>query len=165
MDHFNELIRILTLEKKLYSELASLAHEKQKVIIANDVQTLAEYLREEQELIDNIESVEKERRNTVIGLCSDLNISEKEISFSRLREFLDGPSQKRLDEFKNSLLTVLEELQGTNEINRMLIEEALRINDFTVRVLTQAATPAPGTYGKGGVNTQDKPLHLIDKKA
>lgn len=164
MDHHNELIRILTLEKTLYTELANLAHAKQKVIIANEVQQLADLIKKEQDLIDHIESVEAERRTVVIGLCSDMNISEKELSFTRLREHLDESFRRKLDIFKTELMVVLEDLQTTNETNRMLIEEALRINDFTVRVLTQAATPAPTTYGKGGMN-QESSLHLIDKKA
>ena len=164
MDHFNELIRVLTLEKKLYIELADLAQKKQKVIIANDVQQLAEYIKEEQELIERIEAVEAERRTAVIGLCSGMNISEKELSFSKLREHLNEDSQRKLDALKTELLEVLNQLQGINEVNRMLIEEALRINDFSVRVLTQAASPTPTTYGKGGFN-QESSLHLIDKKA
>lgn len=163
MDYLNELIRVLSVEKDLYSQLAELAHAKQKVIISNDVETLAEYLKEEQELIDNIEDVERDRRNAVIGLCNSLDISEKELSFSKLREYLDASSKAKLDQFKTSLLRILEELHNTNETNRMLIEEAMRINDFTVRVLTQATAPINPTYSKVGSN-DNKPRHLIDKK-
>lgn len=159
----NELIRVLTLEKKLYKDLANLAHDKQRLIIANDIEELAEVLKKEQELIDTIEATEKERRTAVINLCNELNISERELSFSKLREFLDEESRKKLDQFKSSLLEILDELQATNETNRELIEEAMRINDFTVRLITQAATPPSPTYGKAGYN-DNKPQHLIDKK-
>lgn len=160
----NELIQVLTVEKKLYKELANLAHEKQKLIIANDVEVLAEVLKKEEELIDTIESTEKERRTAVISLCNELNISERELSFSKLREFLDDESRVKLDHFKASLIEILDELQFTNETNRTLIEEAMRINDFTIRLLTQATTPPSPTYGKAGYN-ENKPQHLIDKKA
>lgn len=164
MNYLNELISILTVEKKLYTELTNLAHDKQKVIINNNVEQLADFLKKEQELIDEIESTEKERRNAVIGLCNELNISEKELSFSKLREYLDTSSRIKLDEFKKSLLVILEELHETNETNRMLIEEAMRLNDYSIRLLAQATTPISPIYSKEGAN-DNKPRHLIDKKA
>lgn len=160
----HELIRVLTVEKKLYKDLADLAHVKQELIIANDIEELAEVLKQEQELIETIESTEKERRTAVINLCNELNISERELSFSKLREFLDESSRTKMDQFKASLMEILDELQATNETNRVLIEEAMRINDFTVRLITQATTPPNPTYGKSGYN-ENKPQHLIDKKA
>ncbi|AZR73903.1 hypothetical protein BBF96_11185 [Anoxybacter fermentans] len=163
MDYLNELIRVLNEEKKLYTKLTDLAHDKQQVIIANDVEKLADYLREEQDLIDKIEGIEKKRRQVVIGLCSELDIPDKELSFSKLRDFLDEGSRIKLDQLRTSLLKILEELHQTNETNRVLIEEALKINDFTIRILTQAVSPSSSTYTRAGVE-ENKSQHLIDKR-
>lgn len=163
MDYLNQLIQILSVEKKLYTELKELAQNKQKTIISNDVEQLAIYLSEEQSLIDQIEDVEKERRQAVIGLCTDLDITEKELSFTKLREYLDPVSRKKLDQFKTSLLEILEELGEVNETNRVLIQEAMKINDFTIRILTQASAPISSTYNRTGVD-QAKSQNIIDKR-
>ncbi len=165
MDYLKELIRVLGIEKKLYLELTDMAKEKQKVIINNNIEQLANYLTQEQDLIADIENVEKERRQAVIGLCTELDMPDKELSFTKLRELLDESAKSKLDQFKESLLEVLEELHSVNETNRILIEEAMRINDFTLRLLTQAAMPSTKpTYTKTGVD-KEKSQHLIDKRA
>ncbi|MCK4257405.1 MAG: flagellar protein FlgN [Halanaerobiales bacterium] len=163
MNHLNELLRVLAVEQGLYEELAVWAQKKQEVIIANDIDELAKCLKEEQELIEKIETVEKERRQSILGLSTVLNISEKELSFSKIRDFIDERSKEKLEQFRISLLQTLEKLNKTNDTNKMLIEEAMHINDFTIRTLTLATSPSSSTYGRKGVDDK-KSQHLIDKR-
>lgn len=164
MDYLKELIRVLGVEKRLYTELTELAEKKQKIIIANDIDGLVKCLEDEQELVASIEDVERERRQAVIGLGVAYDFSDKEISYSKLCGLLDQPSRVILAKFRDSLLEVLERLQQINDTNRVLIEEALKINDFTVRLITQAANPQTPIYSKDGVD-KNKSKHLIDKRA
>lgn len=164
MDYLAELIRVLGLEKQLYQELTELAKAKQRVIIDNDIERLTAHLQDEEQLIKEIEEIERERRQVVVGLCTKLDISDKQLSFSRLREFLDEPAKTKLDEFKISLLEVLEELLAINETNRMLVEEAMKINDYTLRLFAQAMKPPVSTYDKSGDDTE-KGRPLVDKRA
>ncbi len=163
MNYFNELIRVLCVEEELYRELTMMAQKKQEVIIANDIDGLAKCLQNEQELIEKIENVEKERRQFILSLSTSLNISERELSFSKIKDFLDERSKEKLEKFRTNLLQTLETLNKVNETNKMLIEEAMNINEFTIRTLTQAASPSSSTYGKNGVD-QNKSQHLIDKR-
>lgn len=164
MDYLPELIRVLSLEKQLYEELTELAKAKQQVIIDNDVDKLTGYLSDEEQLIKEIEDIERKRRQVVVKLCTKLDISDKELSFSKLREYLDEQAKTQLDEFKTSLLEVLEELLSVNETNRMLVEEAMKLNDFTLRLFTQAIKPSISTYDKSGDDTE-KGRPLVDKRA
>ena len=164
MNNLNKLATVLEEEKGLYSELTQLAHDKQQVIINNDVEKLADYLRNEQELIEKIEKKEKERRRVVISLCSDIDMPEQDLSFSKLRDYINDDSKKELEELKSGLLEVLEELQRVNDANKKLIEEALNLNDFNVKILTEATSPSASTYSKKGSNG-NKPRRLIDTRA
>lgn len=165
MNYLTHLIQILNNEKELYIELTEIAQEKQDVIITNDVEKLAECLKKEDHLIQEIEEAEKERRKVVIALCTDLDISDKELSFTKLREFINEDSRKYLDNLKQNLLEVLNRLHQINETNKLLIEQSLSINEYTLGLLTQARSAQP-TYTKEGSDniSSAKNIRLIDKK-
>lgn len=165
MNYLTQLIQILNTEKELYIELTELAQEKQDAIVNNEVEELAECLKKEDSLILEIEEAGRERRNVVIALCNELDINDKELSFTQLREFINEDARKYLDHLKQNLLEVLDRLHQINETNKLLIEQSLSINEYTLGLLTQVRNAQP-TYTKEGSDYRpsEKNIRLIDKK-
>lgn len=158
-----DFIALLTKEYEQYCRLKEKAELKQKAIIENDIEKLATIVAEEQELINLIDNLEVERQDYLVRIAEENKLKGKHISFNILVDLLPAEKKKELQVLRQDFLEVLTELQQINETNRLLIQDSLQINKFSLELIRQVVGKDT-TYSKPGKN-KIKSEHLIDRKA
>ena len=147
-----EAIEILKEEYKIYQEICDTAKRKQEAVIEEDIELLEEVVRSEVECVEKIEELE-ERRKELVG--------DKEIS--TLQEEVDDKKSDQLEELKNKLSYIVQEVQDLNRTNEKLVKDSLQLVDLELKTLTgEAKTP---TYGEQGKMDKGDNSAVINHKA
>jgi flagellar biosynthesis/type III secretory pathway chaperone len=165
--NIDKLIQILQNEYEIYQKLYQLSEEKQEIIIDNKVDDLLRIIEDEQEEIKKIDKMEAERIEFLKGIAKDNSLDEGELSFAKLMEMISNPSKSELKNIRQEILDLLGELRDINEINANLIRESLKLNDYTLQLLTESNISKIRTYQKPGDENQgnDQKRSIIDHKA
>lgn len=84
-----EFQKLFVEEYEEYTRLYEIVKNKQEAIINNDIQELAEILKEEQAIIEKIEEMEEAREKILNQLALEKDIDSKEtITFTELMELM-----------------------------------------------------------------------------
>ena len=138
----DELKKILNGELQIYKELSQITYEKTQPIIDNDTEFLDKTTMREEELILGITQWEKKREELLNSWGLDKNTS-----MSQIISNITVEDKKDLEEIKEELSKILEEIKERNELNNVLIRDSLEYLDFNINLL--ANVKDPGTYIKG----------------
>lgn len=166
--NIEKLIKILKGEYEIYQQLYRLSEEKQQIIIDNEVDDLLDIIEEEQAKIKKIDTLEEQRIEILQQIAKENSFAEDELSFAKLMKII--PDQQDKSELKNirqQILDLLEDIRDINETNANLIEESLKLNNYTLQLLTESNISKGNTYQKSGQQDQsDKQQQsIIDQKA
>lgn len=162
---FEELLKLLKNECSYYKELAKLAFQKKEVIIDNNIEELTELLEEDSKILDNIESLEVKRKKATSSLADSYNVNIDELNFEKIIGLAAPEFKEQLKEIKGELLAVIEELHDQNEQNRLLINEAMKLNNFSLNLMMKMLEPESKTYNPKQENqNKNRVIHLIDRK-
>lgn len=148
-------------EYEQYCLLFEKAEAKQKAILENDIDKLAELVGEEQTLLNEIDELEEERHKLLSELVPERESSEDIISFNELLDFMPE-ERKEMKELKADFLLILEKIQKVNEENRVLIEDSLKLTDYSLQVIRQ--TVDKGSMYNKTDDSDDQGEHIIDEK-
>jgi flagellar biosynthesis/type III secretory pathway chaperone len=138
----DELKKILNGELQIYKELSQITYEKTQPIIDNDTEFLDKTTMREEELILGITQWEKKRED----LLNSWGLG-KNTSMSQIISNITVEDKKELEDIKEELSKILEEIKERNELNNVLIRDSLEYLDFNINLL--ANVKDPGTYIKG----------------
>lgn len=152
------LIDVLEQENQEYEKLLSLSMRKTSVIVSEDLAELAKITDEEQIIVSRINHLDNQRNEAVNDIANVLNKDVTKLKIADLIKMLAARPQEQaklasvFDELRRNVHTV----KQVNEQNRELIESALEIVQFNMRVI-QSMNKAPETanYNRGACNTGD----------
>lgn len=165
--NIEKLIQVLKNEYEIYQQLYRLGEEKQQIIIDNEVDDLLSIIEDEQAEIEKINELEAKRVEVLTEIAEENSLAQEELSFTKLIELLSEPDKSELKNIRQKLLELLEDIQAINETNANLIEESLKLNNYTLQLLTDSNINKNSTYQKPG--KQDKnnkqQQNIIDQKA
>ena len=154
-----ELKQILAEELSIYQKLFQHAHDKRKLLLekfSTDLQTI---VGQEEILVQRLIDIEPRRRECVAAITGskDANL---DAAVEKIPE-ADGKSDIWMTGSK--LRDVVKEIKAVNEENQRLIEQALELTQYSVKLITRA--PADVTYGPAGKKPERRvgPA-LIDRK-
>lgn len=152
-----ELIITLEKENEIYTNLLPVQEKKKKVIIMNDLQALQEITAHEQEVIQQIGSLERKRQEVIKNIGTVLNRDPATLDLPALVEILSKQPEekKRLSKVHDSLKATVHRLVDINKLNQSLIEESLDMIEFNLNFI-QSTRMSPGNnYDRhaAGVNT------------
>ncbi|SDC72495.1 MULTISPECIES: flagellar protein FlgN [unclassified Candidatus Frackibacter] len=165
--NIERLVQILEAEYKMYQKIYQLSGEKKEIIVDNRVDDLLSIIEEEKEEILKIDELEAERVEILKGLACEYSLTEEELSFAKLMDLISDPAKSELKEIRQELLDILEEIKAANETNANLIKESLKLNNYTLQLLTESNISKDNTYqkpGKEAANNQQQ-RRIIDQKA
>ncbi|HCC07866.1 MAG TPA: hypothetical protein DEP72_06890 [Clostridiales bacterium] len=147
-----DLIDILEKESEYYSELLNKSKEKTQIVIENDVDKIRQIASEEQIIASKVIKLEKQRDNIISDICLVLNATKKNFTITKLIEKLDNSEneQKRLIEIREEIICKINELKRVNEKNKLLIEQALGLVDFTLNAINSKREYKNNDYKYGG---------------
>ena len=140
MTFAEELKELLDKELIALKKLEAIAFEKTDIIVNNQVERLEEFIKAEEDLINEIGLLEVERMQLLDtwGVATDTPLSNV---IERVVE-----DQSQLIHISNSMGQVLEKLNIQNNLNNDLIRENLDWIDFNMNLMAGIETPT--SYGK-----------------
>lgn len=141
---------------KLYEELLSLEERKQKALIENNLQEIDTTTSLEEKLMIEANLREKERLQWASSIGRDLGKNPEDLTLAELAERFPV-----LNEVRSDLDLVVSRLQTIHVINAQLLEQAMKIVEFTVGMLTHHEKT---TYTRPNrkENEESRKLHLLD---
>ena len=140
-----ELVQVLKEELEILHILKELTYEKTDIIINNEVENLEELTKSEEELVESMIRVEKQRLNLMDSWGVGVNTSITQV----IENIPEG--KEELIELKDELANILKDIQERNQINQELINDNLQWLDFNMNLISNIQTPT--TYGKGDKKT------------
>lgn len=152
------LIEVLKKENQEYKNLLELSMKKTPAIVSDDVKALAQITDEEQIIVSRINHLDNQRNDAVNDIANVLNKDVTKLKIADLIKMLAARPQEQaklasvFDELRRNVRAV----KQVNERNRELIESALEMVQFNMRVI-QSMNKAPETanYNRGACNTGD----------
>ncbi len=152
------LIDVLDKECTMYENLLGLSTRKTPIIIKGDLKELAEITDEEQCIINNIQSLEKERTSVMKDIANVLN---KDVNSLKLTELISvltkrPNDQRKLAKQRDRLLLVADNVRRVNGQNQELLKSSLEMVEFEMNII-QASKRAPQTanYSRAADTTGD----------
>lgn len=163
-----ELITTLEKENEIYTKLLPVQEKKKKTIIVNDLKTLQEITKEEQEVIQQIGNLERKRQEVLTNIGMVLNRDPDTLDLPALIKLLEKQPEekKRLSIVYDSLKQTVHRLVDINNLNKSLIEESLEMIEFNINFM-QSTQMSPGNnYNKNavGVNMPVGQYGMFDAK-
>jgi flagellar biosynthesis/type III secretory pathway chaperone len=152
--------RILTGELDVYRRLLELAQRKKKLLLEKFSTELQTIVSEEEECVIRLGDLAVERRAAIAGL-----IGRDDASLNEVIDHLEDASFKSdLWMLSQQLRDIAAEIRRLNEENQRLLEQALELTQYTIKLMTQV--PADVTYKAPGTD-KNKPAvsALFDRKA
>lgn len=143
----------------LYDELNALEGHKQKAIIKSNLQELEAITVREEQLLIEASRLEKERLLWAKQIGHDLGKAPEDLTLAELAEHYPILQEVRLD-----LDRAVGALQGIHEINTQLLQQAMKVVEFTVGMLTHQEK---NTYHHPTNLKEDESspkLHLLDRR-
>lgn len=160
---YKDFKEVFIKEYEEYTLLYDTVKAKQKAIIDNDIQLLADILRQEQAIIEKIEELEAARQEILNKLAQkEGRESNKPLSFSELMELVPG-ERDELVQLKDNFLQLLDKLQEINQENRELIEHSLKITETSLEFIREA-TGRVNLYSSRNDESSVQTEHIVDKR-
>lgn len=158
------LITALRYEYKTYSEILKLAESKTDSLVKNDAEAIVTISEQERKMAEQTLKLNQVREQIIKTLAERLNQDYKTLTIAKLRKLLKEPYRKQLDEIQTEMSDLLAKLSLRNEINKKLIENAIKYLDFNIQLLA-GPDPASSTYGKSGLEvTSTNKRSMFDLK-
>lgn len=149
------LMDVLEQEQVVYEELLQLSTKKTPILIKGDTEALQKITDEEQDVIDKVNHLDKQRQEVMKDIANVINKDVETLKIGHLVEMLNQrPNErKRLAHINDTLKETVEKMRRVNEQNKALIESSLEMVAFDLNLL-QGLKMAPETanYNKGALN-------------
>ena len=141
---------------EIYHETLNLEELKQKALIKNNLPEIESITAQEESLIIKVNRLEKQRLLWAEQIGRELGRVPEDLTLAELVENFPVLEDVRLD-----LDRVVERLQEIHTINSQLLEQAMKIVDYTVGLLTHQES---NTYAVPGQreNEEKKKRQLMD---
>ena len=162
----SSLIDVLKKEYEYHQKLCDSALSKKKAIIENEIEELTDIINEEKILLNDLDELENERNQVLNNLAQEYDFKENPPQYNLLKEKLPDKYKQDLKNIRDKLLEVIEELQKINEQNKVLLQEAVKLNNFSFDLMAEVLEPQTNVYGNDEENDdENKTQHIMDRKA
>lgn len=143
----------------LYEELNNLEQDKQKALIENNLQQIELLTARQEPLLLGASRLEKERLLWAEQIGRELGKAPEDLTLAELAEHFPVLEGVRLD-----LDRIVGRLQENHKTNTQLLQQAMKIVDYTVGLLTHQES---NTYTYPGQKEKDEKQkrQLIDWRA
>jgi len=151
-----ELKENLERQVVLYSLLADLADLKQEALIRNSLSELDAVTAREEQLLARTVQLEKERLVWAEQFGQAIGKQPEDITIVELAELYP-----ELAAVRGELEKVIVRLQQLNEVNTLLLQQALSVVNYTVDLITRQEETTYSPPGRKN-NEEIKRIHLLD---
>ncbi len=149
-----EIELLLKKEIKVLKAIKMISYEKTDIIMKSDIKNIDNITRQEEKLVNEMSSLEKER----IELFNSWGVS-KDTSISNVIEKIpEGKDSLTL--LKDEMLELVSDIDMRNRLNNDLIRENLDWIDFNMNLITSVHSHP--SYGNG--KDKKNNINIFDKK-
>jgi len=114
----NELLTVLNEQAENYENLLALSHEKNQVLVQNDVKSLQKITNVENIIVGNNQKLEKRRTKIIKDISTVLGKAEADMTLTLLSEMIkDQDEHPALVEVSGRLRATVDSLKEINETN------------------------------------------------
>ena len=140
------LVDVLDREGTLYEQLLGLSSRKTTIIIKGDLKALAEITDEEQCIIGDIQTLEKQRETAMKDIANVLNMDVNSLKLTDLIQVLEKrpADQRNLAVQRDRLVDVAANVRRVNGQNQELLKSSIEMVQFEMNII-QASKRAPQT--------------------
>ena len=140
------LVDVLDREGSLYEKLLGLSSRKTTIIIKGDLKALAEITDEEQCIIGDIQTAEKQRQAAMTDIANVLNMDVNSLKLTDLIQVLEKrpADQRNLAVQRDRLVAVADNVRRVNGQNQELLKSSIEMVQFEMNII-QASKRAPQT--------------------
>ncbi len=163
-DNISSLIAVLEKEYKYHQKLCESAREKKEAIIENKVEDLTGVIEKEEDLINDLNTLENKRTNILKEIAEDFDLNDDTPNYKMLKSELGSKQKVELKNIRKKLLNTIENLQKVNEENKVLLEEAVNLNKFSFELIANSLAPENATYKQDENNKENKVKNIVDQK-
>ena len=142
----DNLVDVLSKECSMYENLLELSSRKTTIIVKGYLPALAKITDEEQCVIGNIQTLEKQRETTMRDIANVLNKDVDSLKLTDLIVILEKRphDQKNLAVQRDRLKGVADNVRRVNGQNQELLRSSLEMVQFEMNII-QASKSAPQT--------------------
>ena len=135
--HIEQLEKILEQEIEVYKNILDLCINKTDIVINGHIKKLEETTQEEQRLIIKIGKFEDIRENIIYNIKNELSI-EEELNMTTLNDYLEEADKVFIENLKDQLMDILNQLKERNVLNGSLINDSLEYINLNIDLLTNS---------------------------
>lgn len=143
------LIKALQYEYRTYLSILEIAEKKTDCLISNDMAAISAITEEENRAIERTGQLNQVREQFLAKLCEELGQDYKTFTLEKLKEQVEDPYKKHLEEVQGKLRQVVVKLSARNGINQKLIENAIKYINFNMQLIASPQPVVP-LYGRTG---------------
>ena len=149
----DDLTQVLENETVEYNKLIELSESLREALIASDVPSVEQLTAEQENVSNEIQSLEHRRARIMNDIAVVLNKKPEELKVSMLEETLAGQPalQERLAAVRIELKQSMDELKRINHTNQTLLRQSMELLEFDLnlfRSMRQASARKPGLRHK-----------------
>ena len=157
---YDSVLTLLEEQKVIYEDLLSVSKIKQTELVKGSLLALDSLTRREEALIFQAGRLEDERFRYTNELITANNL-EANASIVQVFEAAPTDVKRRMEDIHNQLVAALAELDKINRENISLIQQSLRILNYTIETISQDTKI---TYSPDEGRAGDKKSLLLDRR-
>ena len=154
----DDLTQVLEQETVEYKKLTGLSENLREALIESDVPSVERLTAAQEEVSNEIQSLETKRAHIMNDIAVVLNKKPEELKVSALEETLAAQPalQKRLATARTELKQTMDELKRINHTNQTLLRQSMELLEFDLNLFrSMRQAPETANYNKSAVNTGD----------
>lgn len=154
----DDLLQVLENEVIEYKKLIALSETMREALIAADVRTVDQVTADQEQVANDVQSLEGRRARIMNDIAVVLNKKPEEMRVAVLEESLSGQPelQKKLADIRAELKETMDALQRANKTNQTLIKQSMELLEFDLNLFrSMRQAPETANYNRSAVNTGD----------
>ena len=155
-DYITYLSALLEKEIATFRLLLESLEAEQQALVQHDINTLEEVVETQKALTLRAADQEKDRIRIIRQMASILQESSETLTLGRVIELVDAPQAEQLQELREELLALQENLRKANRHNSLLLRQSMKYVDKSLQILTGSG-PSGNVYGRPGKAPQSTP--------
>jgi flagellar biosynthesis/type III secretory pathway chaperone len=126
---------IIEQESECLEEFLKLLVVQQKYLVENDIDHLRQGVDRQQELINRIKMLEKDRIKVLMEYSRQHDLDPAEVTMTNLANRAEGEIADKLMKLQNSLLSLHSKIEKAKRKNEFLIEHSMRHIEGTIKLI------------------------------
>ena len=157
------LVGVIKREEGLLRDFLDLLESQKQLLVQNKVDDFDQSVQRQEELIQEIKTLEGERIKLVNQIARGMKVEENELTLTRLVEMSLGQVSSELQTAKRSMSQLVERIKRANQVNQYLIKRSLNVSQRSIDLLIDENLRDVIYEQTGKLSGQDRRSMIVNK--